>query len=98
MVMEREFILSEVRRCAENNGGVALGRIRFEAETGIVVWNWCGKYWGKWSELVREAGYEPGSMSIAHEDEYLLRHLALLVQELGRWPTTAQRKRRGGPT
>jgi len=97
--MEREFILSEVRRCAEKNGGVALGRERFAAESGIVESNWSGRYWARWSDLVRDAGYEPGSMQLPYGDQHLLDHLALFVRELGRWPTMPELrlKRRADP-
>ncbi|MDP9335525.1 MAG: GIY-YIG nuclease family protein [Actinomycetota bacterium] len=83
---DRDFILNEIRRCAEENGGVVLGRERFEAITGIRESEWAGRYWINWSDAVVEAGYEPNQWNQAHADEHLLHQLALLARDLGRFP------------
>lgn len=85
--MEKTDILEAIRRCAEDNGGVALGRERFEALTGITESRWSGRYWVRWSDAIVEAGYEPGAMNAALADEDVLGALAGLTQELGRYPT-----------
>ncbi len=54
--MDKEHILSEIKKTAEENGGVPLGRSRFETETGINQWDWCGKFWSRWNDAVNEAG------------------------------------------
>jgi hypothetical protein len=89
---DRDTILSAVRQLAAENGGVPLGRQRFEERTGIYEARWLGRYWTSWSALVREAGFEPNSMNVALDDDYALGHFASLVRELGSWPTRAQRK------
>jgi hypothetical protein len=38
--MTREFILKEIKRTAEANGGQALGHRRFFEETGIKEYDW----------------------------------------------------------
>lgn len=84
----REFILSEIRRCAEENGGKPLGLDRFEDATGIRDKDWLGKHWARWGDAVREAGYEPNKLqSQTMDDEDLLRALAALVRDLGHYPT-----------
>jgi hypothetical protein len=69
--MTREFILKEIKRTAEANGGRALERQRFIQETGINEYNWKGKIWARWGDAVREAGYSPGELRTAFADAYL---------------------------
>ena len=57
---------------AKSNGGVPIGRERFERETGIKESDWAGRFWVRWSEAVKEAGFEPNKLNIAHEEEFLL--------------------------
>ena len=85
--MDREHIIREIRRTADANGGVALGWRRFEAETGIRHYDWYGQYWSRWSDAVREAGFEPNRMSEAFDEAYLVEQLVLLTRRLGRVPT-----------
>src|SRR5438552_10042876 len=61
--MTREAILSEIRRTAQENGGVALGKKRFLDATGIAESDWSGRYWTRWSDAVAEAGFVVQSMN-----------------------------------
>jgi hypothetical protein len=85
--MDKQRIIDEIRRTAKANGGVALGRIRFEDETGIRYSDWYGKFWTRWGDAVREAGLQPNRMSEAYDDGFLLGQLAILTRRLGRVPT-----------
>lgn len=40
--MNKEHIISEIKRTAEENGGVPLGKDRFLKETGIKFSDWYG--------------------------------------------------------
>jgi len=88
--MDKQPILDEIRRTAEANGGAALGKQRFLAETGIRESDWVGRFWVKWSDAVREAGYEANAKQAAFEDDWLLEKLACFVRELGRYPVRAE--------
>lgn len=88
--MDRQHILDEIKRTAEENGGVPLGKQRFLTETGIRESDWIGRYWIKWSDAVREAGYIPNTRQAAFEDDWLLEKLASLVRELGHYPVAAE--------
>jgi hypothetical protein len=88
--MNKRHILDEIRRTAEANGGVPLGRQRFLAETGIRESDWSGRFWTRWSDAVREAGYEPNVKQAAFEKDHLLEKLALFVRELGHYPVVAE--------
>ena len=54
--MDKQHIIEEIKRNAQENGGEPLGRHRFLTETGIRESDWIGRYWTKWSDAVREAG------------------------------------------
>jgi hypothetical protein len=84
---------------AKSNGGVPIGRERFERETGIKESDWAGRFWVRWSEAVKEAGFEPNKLNIAHEEEFLLEQYASLIRELGRIPVQGEviMKRRTNP-
>lgn len=90
--MDKEFILSEIRRCAEENDGLPLGKSRFEAATGIRESHWSGRYWARWSDAQAEAGYTPNELSVKkHTDEELVKFLADLTCDLGHYPSGPER-------
>ncbi len=84
--MNKDHIIGEIRRTAKANGGVPLGWRRFYAETGIGYYDWFGQFWTRWSDAVRDAGFEPNRMSEAFDDEVLLEKLVLLTRRLERVP------------
>jgi Meiotically up-regulated gene 113 len=87
--MTRDHILREIKRMAETNGGIPLGRQRFATETGIKQTDW-GKFWARWSDAVRESGLEPNKLQDAFSETMLLEKYAQLVRELGHPPTSAE--------
>ncbi len=92
MKTTKAHILAEIVRTARENGGVALGRVRFFTETGIKDGDWLGKFWARWSDAVREAGFEPNLLQGAFSDEAILEKLASYTLELGHFPTIAELK------
>ena len=84
--MDRQKILDEIRRTAKENDGKPLGRLRLETEAGIKTYHW-QKYWSRFSDAHREAGFEPNQSTKAYDELVLLEHLALLTIELSRFPT-----------
>lgn len=87
MMPTKEQILSEIRRTAAANGGVPLGRQRFQNEAGIGRYDWFGRHWTRWSAAIREAGLEPNSRSQPIEVERAIEQLVQLSRRLGRLPT-----------
>jgi hypothetical protein len=83
--MEKDFILAEIRRTAEQNGGAPLGRAKFAKATGIKEADWYGKYWSRWGDALREAGYQPNELQLPFDERQLLGRreyeLALQVPE-----------------
>ena len=94
MVVERQYVLSKLRGLAEENGGKPPGRVRFTRATGIPEAAWLGRYWTRWSDALREAGFEPNQWQQAIDDEELFEALGLLVRDLAKWPTGAELKMR----
>jgi hypothetical protein len=88
--MNKQQILSEIRRTAKGNGGVALGIRAFSKATGVGEAHWRGRYWARWSEAVREAGAEPNKRPDRYRDEDLLEKYASLVREFGRFPVVSE--------
>lgn len=86
--MKKEYILQEIVRTTEENSGKPLGAKRFENETGIKHADWCGRYWAKWSDAVREAGHEPQEFNQPYDEEYLLTKIIDLIRELGKFPSS----------
>jgi hypothetical protein len=84
--MDKQFILTEIKRTAAANGGVPLGVRAFLSETGIKQTGWYGKYWVRWGDALREAGFQPNQMRARYEDDELLAKLASFVREIGQFP------------
>jgi len=98
--MEKSYILDEIRRTASVNAGSPLGWRRFVVETGIKQSDWFAIYWARWSDALREAGFEPNQLTEAYGTSQLLEIYAEFVVELGRLPATAdlRLKARNDPT
>lgn len=88
--MNKQLILDEIRRTAKENGGKALGRDRFEKETGIKEGDWSGRYWARRSDAVREAGLVPNRMNPAIDSDALIGKLVALTRHLGHFPVKAE--------
>jgi len=86
--VERDFIVSEVRRTAAANGGAALGRLRLETETGIKEHHW-RKFWARYSDVVKEAGLEPNTKPEPWTEPEICTLIAKLARELGHFPVHA---------
>lgn len=88
--MNKEHILSEIKRTAAANDGVPLGRERFFRETGIKYHEWIGKIWARWGDALREAGFEPNKLQTAYNDDILIEKFIGLARELGHYPVFAE--------
>src|SRR5882724_5639232 len=99
-LMDRQHILEEIRRTAKANGGMPLGHVRFEQETGARYHDWWGKYWGRWGDALLEAGFSPNTLQGAFSDDDLLAKLVGLIRELSRFPGNGdiRLKKRNDPT
>jgi hypothetical protein len=84
--MDRQFILDEIRRTAEGNGGKPLGRQRFEIETGIKPHEWM-RFWARFGDAQREAGHAANSLQRAFDEDAVMGRVVELTRELKRFPT-----------
>jgi hypothetical protein len=94
--MNKEHILQEIKRTAEANAGLPLGRHRFLAETGIREADWLGKFWARWGDALREAGYAPNQLQAAYETDFLLETYAGLIRELKKVPASGDLRLKAG--
>jgi hypothetical protein len=83
--MEKEEILAEIRRTAEENGGKPLGTRTFEKETGIGVYDWA-RYWARFGDAQKEAGFTPNQLKSAYDEEYLITKAISIIRELNKFP------------
>ena len=89
----KEFILDSIRETATKNNGVVLGMDSFEVATGIRRDDWRGKYWAKWNDAIKEAGFEPNEFSIpAFNIDWIIIKIIELIRELGEFPSRDQLK------
>jgi Meiotically up-regulated gene 113 len=87
--VDKAHILREIKRTAAANRGEPLGWRRFFSETGIKQSDWCGVYWARWGDAVREAGFSPNQLNKAYDKAELLEKYAKFALELGRLPAPA---------
>lgn len=97
--MDKQYILDEIKRTASENGGIPLGRKRFLRDTGIREADWSGRFWVRWADAIREAGFEPHRLQEPHDQSLLIERLVHFIRELGRFPVQAElrMKRRRDP-
>lgn len=84
--MTKQEILEVIRQTAKENGGKPLGQGRFEKVAGINSYEW-GKYWARFGDAQKEAGFIPNQLQIAYADDFLLKKLIELIRKLQKFPT-----------
>jgi hypothetical protein len=85
----KQHILAEIKRMAAANGGEPPGWRRFHNETGIRATEWL-RYWPRWGDAVRDAGYTANDKQGAYTSENLIEKYIAFARELGRLPTAAE--------
>jgi hypothetical protein len=88
--MTKEQILDEIRRIAAANNGVLPGAQRFRTETGISESAWSGKYWARWGDALREAGFSPNVWQLPHSDDVFVQSYIRLICGLGHFPAVRE--------
>jgi Meiotically up-regulated gene 113 len=89
--MNKQHILDEIKRTAKVNGE-PLGVARFFQETGIKESDWHGKFWARWGDALREAGFEPNELNKAYPEHKLIEKFISLIRELNRFPVRGEVK------
>ena len=84
--MNKQQILDEIKRIALANGGNAPGEKLFHSETGLRKHEWRGKYWIRWGDALREAGYETNKWVEAIDEALPIEKYMELIRELGHIP------------
>jgi hypothetical protein len=92
MGIDKQHILEEIKRTAQANIGVPLGVARFSQETGIKVTDWQGKFWARWGDALRDAGFEPNPFNAAYDTTILIERFVSLMRELGKFPVRQELK------
>jgi len=83
--MDKQEIVRELQRVARETGKVP-GWKRFQDETGIRYYDWFGKHWARWGDLVQEAGLTPNQLAQKYPDEFLIEKLVRLTIAIGKVP------------
>src|SRR6266487_670592 len=93
--MDKQYILGEIKRTAEANGGIPLGLDRFFKETGIKKYDWYGKFWARWGEAVKEAGFAPNQLQRAYDEQVLIEKFISFMREIGKFPVESEIRMKG---
>jgi hypothetical protein len=97
--MRKEEIIAAIRTLAAAHNGQPPG-LRAMREADIQEHDWLGKYWVRWSDALREAGFTPNRWQAGYDEDFMLRKFAGLIRDMGHFPTQAEfrLRRRGDPT
>ncbi|MEI9929779.1 MAG: hypothetical protein WDM89_04240 [Rhizomicrobium sp.] len=88
--MNKQQILADIKRLAAANGDKPPGEKLFSSETGIRQHEWRGKYWARWGDALREAGYEANKWTEGYDERLLIGKYIELIRELGRPPSESE--------
>lgn len=88
--MEKEIILSEIRRLAAASHGKAPGSQKLQTETGIRKSDWYPRYWVRWSDAVEEAGLTKNELTVRLDSNLLIEKYISLIRELKRVPVEGE--------
>jgi len=85
-MITKEKILEEIKRTTKENGGKPLGIKGFEKETAIKPYDW-QRYWARFGEAVKEAGFTSNLLTPAFTDNFLSEKIIEVMRKSGKFPT-----------
>lgn len=88
--MEKQAILDELKRIAEESGGKSPGFQRFSSETGLRKSDWYPHLWLRWGDAIQEAGLPENEFISAFDPELLILKYIELIRELGHFPVEGE--------
>ncbi|MFA5293075.1 MAG: GIY-YIG nuclease family protein [Phycisphaerae bacterium] len=88
--MDKKHIIDEIIRTAKENNGKPLGSGKFARITGIKESDWYGKYWAKWGDALKEAGFKPNKLKSAYDEDFLIECVISLIREINKFPTSGE--------
>lgn len=83
--LTKQDIIEEIQRTARENDGKPLGEIKFADITGIKIYDW-RKYWARFSDAQKEAGFIPNTLNKAYDEEFIIKKMIGLIRKLGKFP------------
>ena len=86
MPVAKEEILSEIRKYIAANNGKVPGERTFKLATRIKESAWKGRFWVRWTDAIREAGFAPNEFQHKTSDAEILQKLSSFITSLGRFP------------
>jgi hypothetical protein len=86
MAISKQEILVELRKFVNANNGAIPGERTFVAATRIKQSAWKGRYWARWTDAVREAGFDPNAMTQKIPEGDIMERLAAFISKLGHFP------------
>lgn len=92
--MNKQEIISEIRRIARECDGKAPGSQRFSAETGVRKSDWYPDLWLRWGDAIKEAGCQPNDFISAYDPDFLIIKYIELIRELGHFPIEGELRNR----
>lgn len=84
--MNKQEIISEIKRITNESNGKAPGFQRFATETGLRKTDWYPHLWLRWGDAIKEAGCQPNVFSTAYDTNFLITKYIELIRELGHFP------------
>jgi hypothetical protein len=61
--------------------------LKFHQETGIRPEDWEGRYWARWGDALKEAGFKPNTLQPPYDEELAFSKLVSITRKLGHLPT-----------
>ncbi len=89
---KRGLILKTIQETAQANQGIPLGQRAFQRQTGIKESEWYGRYWARWSDAIKEAGFTPNIYNQRIDTPIMLEKLIPAIRHFGKFPTFAEFK------
>ncbi len=93
--MNKQEIISEIKRITEECDGKAPGKQRFAAKTGVRESDWYPHLWLRWSDAISEAGCQPNAFLTAYDTDFLITKYIELILELDHFPIEGELRIKG---